>query len=495
MFGIRVQKDDIKTAINYFKDRRSRNNGIAKDELINIVKKLCDHREDVRKYVGSRTSNPDISSILRCLELTKSDIKGSNRGKLIEIILTSLDELWVVLKTNSKRTKKIHNRARKSVSKFAKSIVNIHTRYSEIQRALEEKELKKRNKRKRNDSSVSKNYRVGQYMDDLQPDVPPGSERMRCPGCNHQYLNVLKTTAEVKAEQKQLDADYNERMKRYNEKKVKTKPRRKYAVQMYICKCAFVNCALNASQSSCRDCQDEHNIQTVSRNGLKMCACPICSCTCSLQMSQKEMLARMARGIETEIKSVQNPKTGLLSSVASMTSESSIITNIVQDKTLHARYDSGVLPSEHDRTALKNVVKKRSMNRFVSLPAQNQQTFRVRNNNLAPSVAKAMFVPSAAPSVKSNDMASEDYVLDADDREYMKEMNAKIPTPMGEAEFKNLLMKSDRVRKKLLKKKEAKKKQRFKNAEAALLELLSADDDVDLLSDDDDKENGVFVLC
>lgn len=152
-----------------------------------------------------------------------------------------------------------------------------------------------------------------------------------------------------------------------------------------------------------------------------------------------------------------------------------------------------MIPSEHDRTALKNVVKKRSMNRFVSLPAQNQQTFRVRNNNLAPSVAKAMFVPSAAPSVKSNDMTSVDYVLDADDREYMKNMNAKIATPMGEADFKSLLRSSDPLREKLSKKKEAKKRQRFKDAEAALLELLS-DDDVELWSDDDDKENGVFVL-
>ena len=80
------------------------------------------------------------------------------------------------------------------------------------------------------------------------------------------------------------------------------------------------------------------------------------------------------------------------------------------------------------------MVKKRSANSFVSLPAQNQQMLRACNNNLVPSVAKAMFASSAAPPLnyafESNDMTSEDHVLDADDREYMQELSAKIKTPM-----------------------------------------------------------------
>ena len=99
-----------------------------------------------------------------------------------------------------------------------------------------------------------------------------------------------------------------------------------------------------------------------------------------------------------------------------------------------------------------------------------------------------MFASSAAPPLnyafESNDMTSEDHVLDADDREYMQELSAKIKTPMWEADFKNLLTKFERVRKKLLKKREAKKEQRFKDAETEFLELLS----------DDDKENGLIVL-
>ena len=88
-----------------------------------------------------------------------------------------------------------------------------------------------------------------------------------------------------------------------------------------------------------------------------------------------------------------------------------------------------------------------------------------------------MFASSAAPPLnyafESNDMTSEDHVLDADDREYMQELSAKIKTPMWEADFKNLLTKFERVRKKLLKKREAKKEQRFKDAETEFLELLS----------------------
>ena len=88
-----------------------------------------------------------------------------------------------------------------------------------------------------------------------------------------------------------------------------------------------------------------------------------------------------------------------------------------------------------------------------------------------------MFASSAAPPLnyafESNDMTSEDHVLDADDREYMQELSAKIKTPMWEADFKNLLTKFERVRKKLLKKREAKNEQRFKDAETEFLELLS----------------------